>query len=194
VNLTVYKSDLSEICSADKIAFVDTVNGADLCALATARAERVIDGGKIVFNLDSTILTGLFALHTADTAVCTALSGDRALVVIGALDNDLGGVVNDLDNVLGAGANADAATDTFLRVNVSDVVDHRDSILRAGAHTISVSEASPGAGLVTVVGKTCRNACLGADVIVLSFNRVANSVTRNESHLFNNFTCFNTEY
>ena len=61
---------------------MDTVNGADLCAFAASRAEGIVDGGKVIYYLDRAVRAGLFALHTANTAVGATLSGDRALFVV----------------------------------------------------------------------------------------------------------------
>ena len=55
--------------AADKVAEVDAVHGARLRAFAAACAERIVDSGEVVFNLDSTVGTSFLALHTADTAV-----------------------------------------------------------------------------------------------------------------------------
>ena len=55
--------------AADKVALVDTVNGADLGARAAACAERVVYLGKVILDGDSAVRTGFLTLHTADAAV-----------------------------------------------------------------------------------------------------------------------------
>ena len=55
--------------AADKVAEVDAVHWARLRAFAAACAERIVDSGEVVFNLDSTVGTSFLAFHTADTAV-----------------------------------------------------------------------------------------------------------------------------
>ena len=60
---------LLEVCSADEAALVNALNGAGLSAFAAARAKRIINGRKVVYNLYCAVWTYLFALHTADTAV-----------------------------------------------------------------------------------------------------------------------------
>ena len=74
--------------SAQEIVQMQAVNGACLDACATARAKRIIDCGKVVYNLDCFVRADLFALHTADTAVSAIFTGYSALVVIRAFDND----------------------------------------------------------------------------------------------------------
>ena len=55
--------------SANEVTFVDTMYRTYSHALSAACAERVIYSGEVVYNLDCTVGTDLFALHTADTAV-----------------------------------------------------------------------------------------------------------------------------
>ena len=67
--------------SADKVADMDTVNGANLRTLTASRAKLVVDNRKIVLNGNCTVGTGLLALHTADTAVRASRAGLCALLV-----------------------------------------------------------------------------------------------------------------
>ena len=53
----------------NKAAFVDTVNGTSLSTLTTARAKLIIDDRKVINDLDSTVRTGLLALHTTNATV-----------------------------------------------------------------------------------------------------------------------------
>ena len=55
--------------SANKVTLVDAVYGTSLGACAAAGTEIVINGREVVLYGDSTLRTGLLALHTADTAV-----------------------------------------------------------------------------------------------------------------------------
>ena len=84
--------------AAEAVAFVNTVNGADLDTLTAARAKRIIDCGKVVYNLDCFERADLFALHTADTAVSAIFTGYSALVVIRAFDEYFGSIVDNMDN------------------------------------------------------------------------------------------------
>jgi len=108
--------------SANKVSFVDAVHGADLDARAAAGAERVVDGREIVDNGYCSVRTGLLTLHAADTAVCAIFSYRRALIVVRALDHDALGVVDKVDDTVGALSHTDAAADTLSRVNVGDAV------------------------------------------------------------------------
>ena len=68
--------------SAYEVTLVYAMNRANRNARAAVCAKRVIDGCEVINNLYRTRRTGLFALHTADTAVFALLAGNRALFVI----------------------------------------------------------------------------------------------------------------
>ena len=86
ITVLLYKQSclcgISEMSSADKAAHVNTAYGTNLGTLAAAGAQRVVYSRKIVLYLNRAVRTGLFALHTADTAVRARLSRYSALVVI----------------------------------------------------------------------------------------------------------------
>ena len=71
-----------EMCAADKVILVQTVNGANLYASRAARTQRIINGCEIVLDLDSSVRAGLLTLHTADTAVGAIFASQRALIVV----------------------------------------------------------------------------------------------------------------
>ena len=121
-NIILPTASRSEVRSADEVALVDTVYGADGYALAAACAQRVVDGCEIILDGDGTVGTGLLALHTADTAVSAVLTCKRALIVIGALYYNTGGVVNDLYDAVRTDARAHSATDTLGRINVKSKI------------------------------------------------------------------------
>ena len=75
--------------SADKIAFVNAMHGADPCTLAAAGAKRIVNDREVVFNLDRSVRAYLLALHTSNTAVGTALPCNGALFMVGALHDHL---------------------------------------------------------------------------------------------------------
>ena len=108
--------------SAYEVAFVNAVNGTYGCAYSAVRAERIVDGCKIVNNLDSTRGTALFALHTADTAVFAIFTGVCTLVVIRAFNNNSGSIVYQLNNAVGAFSCAHSATDALLGIDMSYAV------------------------------------------------------------------------
>ena len=105
--------------------------GTNLYAGAAAGAERIVDGCQVIDNSDRAVRTGLLALHAADTAVGAVLAGHSTLVVVGASNDHAGGVVDQLDDVIGTLTGANAATDTFLRVNLCYTVFDVNGILGA---------------------------------------------------------------
>ena len=84
--------DILLMCAAGIITDVQAMYGTSLYTQRTARAKRVVYRGKIINNLDCAVRTGLFALHTSDTAVFALLSRDSAFFVVGAFNNNLRGV------------------------------------------------------------------------------------------------------
>ena len=108
--------------AADEVVFVNAVNGANLNARSAACAKRVIDGGKVAFNLNRTVGASLLALHTANASVGALLAGDSTLIVVRALNNDLYGVVYKLNDVVGAFANAHAASNALCGVYLCNAV------------------------------------------------------------------------
>ena len=74
--------------AADKVADVYTLNRTHLVTSSAAGTLFVINGSKIIFNLDCTLGTGLLTLSAGDTAVKTNLSYLRALVVTRALNDN----------------------------------------------------------------------------------------------------------
>ena len=72
--------------SADKVALVNTMYRAYLNTRGTSRALLIVDCGKVVDNLDSSVRTGFLALTAGDASVFTSLSCNCALVVVGALN------------------------------------------------------------------------------------------------------------
>lgn len=179
--------------SADKVALVDTVNGAGGNAGAAVGTERVIDDRKIVNDLDSAARAGLFALLTADTAVLALLAHDSAGLVVGALYYDTGRVNDKVDKMLGAGVYANATAYALLCVYVGDAVLEVDRILGAGNRTVAVAKTGGGTGLVAAVGKVCRNTVGLAAVIVLFVYRAAYAVTSDVRNLFNDVLSLNSE-
>ena len=58
-----------EVCAADEVALVDTVNGADLYASTATGAKRIINSCEIVFDLYCSVRTSFLALHTSYASV-----------------------------------------------------------------------------------------------------------------------------
>ena len=181
------------MCSADEVTLVDAVHGTNRYALATAGAEAVIDGSEVVNNLDSAVGTGLLTLHTADTAVGAYLSCHSALIVVGALNYHTGGILDKMDNTVGALSYTDAAADTLSGVNSCYTVLHGDSILRTSHSAVAVAKTSKVTSLVTAVNHVSGKAGLLTLVLKLSFSGVAGAVAGNVCNLLNNVCRLNAE-
>ena len=179
--------------AADEVALVDTVNGTNLCTSATAGTKIVVDSGEIVLDGDSTLGTGLLTLHTADTTIGAILTGESTLILVGALNNNAGGVIDEVDDTVGALAYADAAADTLSGINLCYTVIDGDSVLRTNHSAVAVAEAGEGAELVTAVCHICGTAGLVALVVALSGSCVTGAVAGNVSNLFYNVLSINTE-
>ena len=100
----------------------NTAHGTISCTLATACAETVINGRKVVYDLDSAALTGLFTLLTANAGIGAFLSCRRALfLVIAGYEHALN-ICHKIDDLLRAGANTNSAADTLTGVDMRDAV------------------------------------------------------------------------
>ena len=179
--------------TADEVALVNTLDGADLYARAATGTQRVVDSREIVLDSDSTVRAGLLTLHTTYTAVGAILTGESTLVLVGALNDNAGGVVDKMDNTVGALANADATADTLSGVNVCNAVFNGDRALRTHCRTVAVAEAGEGTEFVAAVRHISGTAGLVTLVVVLSLCNVAGTVAGNVSYLLNNVLCFNAE-
>ena len=126
---------------AHEAILVNCVYGACLCAFSAACALIVIDNRKVFIHGDSTVGAGLYALHTADTAVGADLSCNCALIVVGAGNSDLCCCVDDLDDTVGAGLCALTAADTAFGNDLCNAVFDNYRILGADSGTVAVAEA-----------------------------------------------------
>ena len=179
--------------AADEVALVDTVNGTNLCTSATAGTKIVVDSGEIVLDGDSTLGTGLLTLHTADTTVGAILTGESTLILVGALNDNAGGVVDEVDDTVGALTHADAAADTLAGVYTRYTVFNRDSVLGTNARAVTVAKASIGTELIAAVRHIRGKAGLVTLVVALSGCDVARAVAGNVCNLFYNVLSLNTE-
>ena len=177
--------------SANKVALVDTVNRANLTAGAAARAFRVVDGSKVIDNLNCSLRTALFALTAGNTADKAGAAHLCALVVVTALYNDTGGVLNERNNVIWAGFCTKSAADTLLRVDFGNTaLGNGDGIARTYVNAVAVAEAGEAAVSVTREGEICRATALRAVVNILFLLRTAGAVAGNVCYHFDNVTRF----
>ena len=179
--------------AADEVALVDAMYRTSLNAGATAGAKVVVDGREIILNGDSAVGTGLLTLHTADTAVGAILTGVSTLILVGALNNNTGGVIDEVDDTVGALAYADATADTLSGINLCYAVVDGDSTLGTNYRAVTVAEAGEGTVLITAVCHICGTAGLVALVVALSGSCLTGAVAGNVSNLFYNVLSVNTE-
>ena len=92
---------------------------------AAAQALCIVDDGDVVDDLDGAGGADLLTHAAADAADLTDAAGVLALVLVGALDNDIVGALVDADQVLGAVGCALAAGDALLLIDLGNaqVVD-----------------------------------------------------------------------
>ena len=76
-----------EMRATDEIAGVNTFHGTHVVASAAACTLLIINGCKVVFNLNCSLGTGFFTFTAADTSVGADLANLGALVVAGAFDD-----------------------------------------------------------------------------------------------------------
>ena len=181
------------MCSADEVALVDALNGANGGTGATTGALLIIDGCEVVYHGDCAVGAGFLTLLTADTAVGAVLSYCGAGVVVRALDDNAGGIVDEVDDVVGTGACTNAAANTLCRVNNSHAVNDADGVFGTYGNAVTVAKAGVGAKTVTAVSKVSIAAGLDTNVLVLLFNNVALAVAGNVCNLLYNVLCLNAE-
>ena len=67
--------------AADKITGMYTFYRTHIMTITASRALLIINGCKVVNNLNRAFGTGFLTFHTADTAVCANLSDLSAFIV-----------------------------------------------------------------------------------------------------------------
>ena len=80
-----YFAKLLKMSAANEVADVYTLNRAYIMTISTTRTLGVVDGSKVVFNLDCTLGTSFFTLSASDTTVKTNLTHLSTLIVARAL-------------------------------------------------------------------------------------------------------------
>ena len=181
------------MCAADEVALVDTMYRASLDTLTATGALVIIYSREVVYDGDSTVRTGLLALAAGDTAVLTALTHCRALIVVRALYNDALGILDKMNNAVGALSCAYTAADTLSRIDVSYTILDSDSILGTNAYAIAVAEAGEGAKLVTRVVEVCNATAINAVIDESTLGSLAVTVAGNVRNLLDNVLCLNAE-
>lgn len=108
--------------------------------MTAVRTFFIIDNGKIMLDLDSTVRAGAFTLSATDTSVGTSLSGDSALVVIGAENLNSRYVIDHMNYLVRTSARASSTSLAFIGIDLRNTVFDSDSISGADRNTVSISQ------------------------------------------------------
>ena len=181
------------MCAADEVALVDTMYGASLDTLSATGALVIIDGRKIIYDGDSAVGAGLLALTAGDTAILTALANCRALIVIRALYNDALGILDKVNDTVGALSCAHATADALSRIDASYAILDSDSIPRTNAYAIAVAKAGVGAELITRVVEVSNSTAIYAVIDESALGRRTVAVAGNVCNLLDNVLGLNAE-
>ena len=185
---------LFKVCTANEVALVNTVNGANLTALAAGYTLLVVDNSKVVNDVNCIGRTVLLALSARNTAVKTELTNYSALIVVRALNDNRVRILNKVNYSVGTGAYAKSAANALSLVNDSNTsIRDFNSVLGTNRNTVAVSETSVDAGTVALVKEVCRTAASRSVVIVLSVLVVANAVAGYMSNQLYYVLCLNAE-
>ena len=178
--------------TADEITLMNTLNRTSILADTAACALVIIDGSKVVNDLDRTLGTNLLTLAAGDTSVETCLSYLSALVMAGALNNGLYSVWNKVNNVVGTGTGAKSAADTLLWIDLGNAaLCDADGISWTNCNTVTVAEAGECAESITGEAHISSYTGLWSNVLVLLFFGLAGAVTSNVCNHLNNILCLN---
>ena len=104
--------------------------------------------GKVVLHGDGTGGAILLALHTADASALADLAHVGTLVFIGAFNDDARRVLHKADDAVGAGLNAEAATNALGVRDLCNAALDGDGVVLADLHTVAVTKAGEAAEAV----------------------------------------------
>ena len=161
---------------------IDALDGAGFGTLAAACALAVINLCAEVLDLDCAEFASLDALHTADTAVCTFLSGDCALVVIGAEVCCLCLMErHHLNNMVRAGLETLFTCLAHCRIDSCNSVADVNSLIRAGSYAVAETDTSVNTFLRTAEKLFRHLAGFNTVVLHLDFCLAAEALTHYDS-------------
>ena len=150
----------------------DGTTGAVHCTHTAAEALAVVDDGNIVLNMDCACGTDLLTHTAADAADFADAASILALVLVGALDNDVVGDFVDVDQILGAVGSALAAGNALVLIDLGNaqVVDKDcveltsdDALLAADAAVDALCVRGLAGAAATVTGNNC---CLVGELLL----------------------------
>ena len=169
----LYTSD--KIRNSHEIDFDNASGGADISTLTASNALFVVDGCAVVYNLNGTGLTDLFALFAADTAMAAGLSGINALVLVAAADNDLNRSGNDLNLLAGTYLCTNAAADTQMGLYTGYAVFNADCA--AGTCLCTVTDTEAAVIALGIAGVQTLGSRAGLNTTVIMFHGHVGSFT-----------------
>ena len=141
---------LFKMRSANKVALMDAADRTYALAYSAACAFIVIYCCKIINNLYSAFGTGFFTLSASDTTVFTVKSDSRTLVMVITGYDDTGGIIDQMNDVVGAFLFAHSAANTLSRVDGSySLLADADRITGTNLDTVTVAKACEGAEVIT---------------------------------------------
>ena len=140
---------------ARKIAKNDASSGAYLCTAAAVSTFCVIDMGKVIFHLNRTFVTFLFAAQAGDTAICAELAHNGTLLRAFAGHGDRRRVGYDLDNSLGAALYTKTTACAFAVNNARNAIFNANCVARADICTVAKTQAAKGARTASGKQQVC---------------------------------------
>ena len=157
--------------AADKVALVNTVNGASRLTSAAARAFIVIYNGKVVDYLNCSLGAGLFTFSAGYTALVAVFANGGTLVMIITLNYYSYGITHEVYNSVRASLCAKTATYALSRVNAGNALFlvYANGVTGANRNAITVAKASKGAESVTRIAHIGCTAGFRSLVFIFSF-------------------------
>ncbi len=126
---------------------MDDMHRAGIGAGAAAYALGVIKHGQEVLHRDGAAWAGLCALGATDTAGCTHLACERALVVVGAAYGDHRALCEHPDSAVRAILCAESATGTAAGDDSCNAVRNDDGVIGAVRRAVAETDAGVGTNI-----------------------------------------------
>ena len=190
----IYGSFGNEPVLAGEIGVFDRVHGAVRLAGAAVDALIVIYDGKVINDGDRLSGAVLCAFAAGDTAVGAFAADYRALIVIGAGDDNAPHVREKGDQVVRASLGAQSAADAFSCIDMSYAVLDTDRVVRADLLAVAEAHAAVGAMPPSAVKHVGGGAGLYAPVILFIMVVDTVAVAVYESDLLNDVFELNAHY
>lgn len=164
-------------------------------AFAASDALIIINMCGEIIDLYGAVFAYLYALHTADTSLCTLFSRNNALVVV--LTEDCGFSLmqgKKFYNLLGAGIYAFFTCAACDRINARDTVAYMNGVERTYLYAVAETETAEDTLFLAAVELLCHAAGVYADIIHLLDCGVVIALTENDSRHGLDFARFKSHY